>query len=205
MQSCPHMECCKLININHILPRRENLWIAPWYLGISVLNEATATKHLHFASKQEYMNVFCPALITALFMLQKLNWSCQDVLQDADGAATQRLLPSSLENIWMSLLWKECRDARPCTGRKRWLRFPSGAHWASVGGHVHVFSTTEEMIKGLMKKDKWLQLLFWVGLQAHDILSLWGIILFLFFCSRVRLKYRAIKYQSRFSALISHS
>lgn len=38
-------------------------------------------------------------LLTALFMFQKLNGECQDIIQDADGVATQRLLPSSLENI----------------------------------------------------------------------------------------------------------
>lgn len=104
-------------------------------------------------------------LLTALFMFQKLSWERQDIIQDADGVATQRLLPSSLENIGKSLLWKECKDAH--RSEERWLRFPSGARWVSVGGRVYVFSATEQMIKYLRKKDKWLQSLFWVGPQAH--------------------------------------
>lgn len=37
---------------------------------------------------------------------------------------------------------------------ERWLRFPSGANVASVGGCVNIFSATLQMIKKLVKKNK---------------------------------------------------
>lgn len=69
-----------------------------------------------------------PECITALFMFQKLTWWCQDIIQDADAVATQRLLPSSLENIWKSLLWKKRKDASPGAG---WRMAPFSI-WSSL-------------------------------------------------------------------------
>lgn len=103
-----------------------------------------------------------PILLKALFMFQKLKRSCQGAIQEADGAATHRLLPPSLENILGAFVVKGSQF--PGNGRrgwgegdKRWLRFPSGERVPLFSEHI------VDDKRGLMNRNKWLQTLFWVG------------------------------------------
>lgn len=175
---------------------------------LTALNGATAAKH----NPLEHVNVFCPghggrgwghsvlhacqpALRTALFTFQKLNWGCQD----ADGAAAQRLLPSSLENILKVFVMKR---AQRCPSLSFGEKDGSVFH---LGGRARIFSTTERMIKGAYEKRQMAAVSLLGGpASARHIKPARD-----YFCvcqqfsfSRVRLIYEAIKNQSWWCTLI---
>lgn len=113
-----------------------------------------------------------------LFMFEKLNWQCQDIIRDAAAVSTQRLLllPFSLENIWESLFWKERKNALHTGGKMAPFSI-----WNSVSQcgrtcvHFQHYRADDKI--AYTKKERRLQSVSLLGgPQARDILGLRGII-----------------------------
>lgn len=119
---CNHMLIWNAVNevyrpINHILPKRDNLSRDRNIMALlTVLNEATVTKHLPLASKHEHVNVFCPG---------------------REGASWSPRLPSS---SYSSLIYASETELKlPRRYPRRWWSRHTEAAAIQSGKHLKVF------------------------------------------------------------------